>query len=136
MKHFAAYFLLSATAIVAQNSTPPPAVPAVVDDTIQLAFPNNGISDVLGVYELLTGKSVVKESSVFDGRPISLVTAKPVTSAEAIELIESSLQLNGYVLSQAPDGRSVRVTLSTAPQANITRGLIVHESEDTLPNGH
>jgi type II secretion system protein D len=115
---------------VAQNPVP------VGDATIQLQFPNNGIGDVLGIYELLTGKAVVKESGIFDGKPISLVTAMPITQTEAIELIESSLQLNGYVLAQSPDGRSVRVTLSTTPQANLTRGLNIYESAEELPKGH
>ncbi len=121
-----ALWLLTAASLPAQNP----------DATIQLQFPNNGIGDVLGIYELLTGKAVVKESGIFDGKPISLVTAKPITQAEAIELIESSLQLNGYVLAQSPDGLSVRVTLGTATQANITRGLTVNTSPDDLPTGH
>jgi type II secretion system protein D len=125
---FAACILFAARA-VAQN-------PAPGDATIQLQFPNNGVGDLLGIYELLTGKVVVKESGIFDGKPISLVTAAPITQTEAIELIESSLQLNGYVLAEAPDGRSVRVTLGTAPQANLTRGLTVFDSLDQLPTGH
>ncbi len=104
--------------------------------TVQLQFPNNGVADVLGIYELLTGKAIVKESAIFEGNPISLVTAAPVTEKEAIELIESSLQLNGYVLTQSPDGRSVRVAMSTSPQANLTRGLKVYTQEDQLPVGH
>jgi general secretion pathway protein D len=106
------------------------------DATIQLQFPNNGISDVLGIYELLTGKPVVKDSGIFDGKPISLVTAKPVTQLEAIELIESCLQLNGYVLVESPDGHSVRISLATANQANISRGLSVSQTPDDLPKGH
>ena len=126
---------LLASRLLAQN--PAPRTPGPAEEaTIQLQFPNNGISDVLGIYELLTGKSVVKESGIFEGKPISLVTAKPITQTEAIELIESSLQLNGYVLTQSPDGLSVRITLGTAPQANITRGLTVNTSPDDLPAGH
>ena len=134
---FLALRLLTAFILIgdlrAQNPATPAAVPAATEATIQLQFPNNGISDVLSIYELLTGKSVVKESGIFEGKPISLVTAKPITEAEAIELIESSLQLNGYVLTQSPDGLSVRVTLGTAPQANISRGLTVNTSPDNLP---
>ena len=110
--------------------------PSSAAATIQLQFPNNGISDILGIYEMLTGKAVVKESAIFDGKAMSLVTAKPVTHAEAIELIESSLQLNGYVLSESPDGRSVRIALATAAQADLTRGLPVHKNEESLPSGH
>ena len=97
----------------------PPAssVPAADDASIQLQFPNNGINDILGIYELLTGKAVVKESGIFEGKPISLVTAKPVTVTEAVQLIESSLQINGYALTAATDGRSVRVSLATGAQA-------------------
>ncbi|MEO8352844.1 MAG: secretin N-terminal domain-containing protein [Chthoniobacteraceae bacterium] len=113
-----------------------PAPPTPGGGTVQLQFPNNGVADVLGIYELLTGKAIVKESTIFDGNPISLVTAAPVTEKEAIELIESSLQLNGYVLTQSPDGRSVRVAMSTSPQANLTRGLKVYTQEDQLPVGH
>ena len=135
----AAGFLLTSI-ISAQIPSAPRAarVPAAdgADAKIQLQLPNNGISDVLGIYELLTGKSVIKDSNIFDGKPISLVTAAPITEAEAIELIGSSLQLNNYVLSQSPDGRSVRVTLGTAPQANLTRGLNIYEFPEDLPPGH
>lgn len=123
----------------AQSPAPLPSSAAVApadEASIQLQFPNNGINDILGIYELLTGKAVIKESSIFEGKPISLVTAKPVTSAEAIELIESSLQINGYVLTESPDGRSVRITMATGAQADITRGLPVHETPDALPSGH
>jgi len=126
--------------LFAQNPPVAPPAPAIVPtpagEMIQLQFPNNGINDVLGIYELLTSKAVVKESGIFDGKPISLVTATPVTQREAVELIESCLQLNGYVLAHSPDGRSVRVTLSTAPQANLTRGLEVHVRPEDLPEGH
>jgi type II secretion system protein D len=113
-----------------------PVVADRTDELIQLQLPNNGIADVLGIYELLTGRPVIKESGIFDGKPISLVTSKAVTLPEAIELIESTLQVNGYVLVQAPDRRSVRVTLGTAPQANIIRGLKICYSPDELPPGH
>src|SRR6266550_7234781 len=71
------------TAQTPELAVPKLAPPNPADATIQLQFPNNGISDVLGIYELLTGKPVVKESSIFDGKPISLVTAQPITLAEA-----------------------------------------------------
>lgn len=133
---------LSPPRLRAQSPLPPTAKPAdgssssSTDATIQLQFPNNGIGDILGLYELLTGKSVVRDSGIYEGKPISLMTAKPVTSAEAVELIESSLQLNGYVLTESPDGRSMRAALATASQADLTRGLTVHDSPEDLPAGH
>ena len=113
----------------------PAATPAAEDGTIQLQFPNNGINDVLGIYELLTGKAVIKDSEIFEGEPLSLVTSRPVTQQEAIELIESCLQLNGYVLSQSLDGRSVRISISNAPQPSLTRGLEIAQSIEQLPPG-
>ncbi len=127
------FLLCALPSLPAQSPSPAPPPPA---DSIQLQFPNNGINDILGLYELLTGKPVIKESSIFEGKPISLVTAQPVTTAAAIELIESSLQLNGYVLTEAQDGRSLRVALATATQADLTHGLKVHQSLDSLPTGH
>ncbi|RYD29591.1 MAG: hypothetical protein EOP86_21445 [Verrucomicrobiaceae bacterium] len=119
---------------------PPPAtVPGTASDpdaSIQLQFPNNGVGDILGLYELLTGKTVVRDSGIYEGKPLSLMTAKPVTKTEAVELIESTLQLNGYVLADSPDGRSVRAALATTAQADLTRGLTVHEQPGTLPTGH
>lgn len=127
--------ILAASNLFAQIRSP--LAPETAEEaTIQLQFPNNGIADVLGIYELLTGKPVIKESGIFDGKAISLVTARPITQAEAIDLIESSLQLNNYVLTQSPDGRSVRVALGTATQANLTRGLKVLQSPEELPEGH
>ena len=124
--------LLAGTRWAAHAQTPPPSDAA----TIQLQFPNNGISDILGIYELLTGKPVVRESAIFNGKPISLVTARPVTTAEAIELIESTLQINGYVLTEAVDGRSLRIGTSDSSQADLTRGLRVHGELKSLPPGH
>jgi len=126
-----------ATAQEMAPATPPP--PAAADNsegTIQLQFPNNGINDVLGIYELLTGKAVIKDSEIFEGKPLSLVTAQPVTQEEAIELIESCLQLNGYVLNQSRDGRSVRISMGNASQPSLTRGLHVAQSPEELPQGN
>ena len=129
---------LSATTLAAQDtpSLPSPSLSPDAPQGIQLQFPNNGISDILGIYELLTGKPVIRESAIFDGKPVSLVTAKPVSEPEAIELIESCLVLNGYVLAASPDGLSIRVSLASTPQANLSKGLPVHKSPDSLPQGH
>lgn len=130
--------LLAVSFVPAQETTPPSPAPAQADGegTIQLQFPNNSVGDVLGIYELLTGKVVIRESSIFEGKPISLITSSPVTNEEAIALIESSLALNGYVLSQSTDGRSVRVALATtAQQASLIRDLPVSRTPESLPPG-
>ena len=42
--------------------------PAPDEGTIQLQFPNNGISDILGIYELLTGKRPFANIQEIDDR--------------------------------------------------------------------
>ena len=74
-----------------------------------LTFPNNAVTDLLSVYEKLTGMTLVKDTSIFDGAPISLITPKPVEKAEAIRLIEATLLTNGYSITLDPSGKSARI---------------------------
>ncbi len=110
--------------------------PAADDDRmLRLQFPNNPISDILGIYELLTGRAVVTDAEVFDGPSISLVTARQVTRDEAIKLIEATLQANGFVIIPSPDGASVRILDDDAEPAVINEDVEVHRSPATLPEG-
>ncbi|NBQ56758.1 MAG: hypothetical protein EBU36_09035, partial [Verrucomicrobia bacterium] len=64
-------------------------------DTIQ--FPNNPVSDFLLVYEKLKGVTLIKDGSLLaGGANLSLTLNQPVSKAEAIRLLESTLLLNGY----------------------------------------
>jgi hypothetical protein len=64
-------------------------------DTIQ--FPNNPVSDFLMIYEKLKGVTLIKDASLLaGGANLSLTLNQPVTKAEAIRLLESTLLLNGY----------------------------------------
>ncbi|CAN5265648.1 type II secretion system secretin GspD [soil metagenome] len=105
------------------------------DGMLRLQFPNNPISDLLGIYELLTGKAIVTDSEVFDGPSISLVTARQVTREEGIKLIEATLQANGYVIVPSPDGVSVRVLDNDADLSVINEDVELHHSASTLPEG-
>ena len=104
-----------------------------LDDSVSLQFPNNPVSDILGIYELLTGKTLVKDIDIFDLDQISLITASPVSKEEAVSLIESSLLQNGYILIEDRSNNSVRVLPPTAPQARLTQSMPVYKSEDELP---
>ncbi|MEM7385041.1 MAG: secretin N-terminal domain-containing protein [Verrucomicrobiota bacterium] len=106
-----------------------------IGEELVLQFPNNPVSDILGIYELLTGKALVKDSRIFDGRSISLVTAKPVKRKEAIQLIETSLLVNGYVLSESKDGNSIRVMMKDSSQATLSEGISLFKSPEQLPEG-
>ncbi len=105
-------------------------------DKVSLLFPNNSITDILGIYERLTGKALVKDSSIFEGQAISLVTPSPVEKAEAIKLIESSLLTNGYAIVAAPDGKSARILPMRSRDAagvQFSQGVKFYQSAADLP---
>ena len=103
------------------------------EDGIVLQFPNNPISDIIAVYEKLTGKSVIKRSEIFDGSTISLVTPTAVTRQDAIRLIESALQLNDFVLSKDEELGTVRIMPEDTAQANVQVGIPVFDQAEDLP---
>ncbi len=110
--------------------------PAASDQGVVLQFPNNPVSDVIEVYEKLTGRSVIKRSEIFGGNTISLVTPKPVPREEAIRLIESALQLNDFVVSRDMSTDTIRIMPEDTSQANINVGLEVHERPEDLPENN
>ena len=46
---------------------------------VTLQFPLNPVSDLLNIYERLVGKTIIKDTTVFDGPQISLVTPTDVS---------------------------------------------------------
>ncbi|MGY8690221.1 MAG: hypothetical protein ACKVHP_21105, partial [Verrucomicrobiales bacterium] len=104
-----------------------------VENGVVLQFPNNPVSDIIEVYEKLTGRSVIKRSSIFGGNTISLVTPNAVTKQDAIRLIESALQLNDFVLSRDELTNTVRIMPEDTSQANINVGLPVYDEPGELP---
>ncbi len=102
-------------------------------EEVVLQFPNNPVSDIIEVYEKLTGRSVIKRSEIFDGNTISLVTPNPVSREEAIRLIESSLQLNDYVVAKDEQTNTIRIMPEDTNQANIHVGIAVYDDPTDLP---
>jgi type II secretion system protein D len=107
-------------------------------DKVSLQFPNNTISDILGIYERLTNKTLVKDTTIFEGQSISLVTPIPVDKAEAIKLIEAALLTNGYAIVADPDGKSARIlstrTTTATSGAQFSQGVKFYQSANDLPN--
>lgn len=106
-------------------------------DKVTLQFPNNTITDILGIYERLTGKTLIKDTAIFEGQSISLVTPQPVEKAEAIKLIEASLLTNGYAIVADPDGKSSRILTTRTPGnagGQFSQGVKFYQSANDLPN--
>lgn len=66
-------------------------------DTVRLFFPGNQIGEIASFYEMLTGKSLVRDTNL-SGPMITLTVPQPVPKSQAIALIEAALMLNGYTL--------------------------------------
>ena len=110
-----------------------PAEEMVTPDTIQ--FPNNPVSDFLMVYERLKGVTLIKDASLLaGGANLSLTLNQPVSKAEAIRLIESTLLLNGYAFI-AVDKNSVKVINTTGGKNPRSEGVFLFTNESELPEG-
>ncbi len=103
-----------------------------------LQFPNNPVTDLLTAYELLTGMTLVKDTTIFDGAPVSLVTQKPVAKDEAVRLIEATLLINGYAIVVDQGGKSARIMPTrgaSAAQLQFSQGVKFYQSPKDLPTG-
>lgn len=110
-----------------------------IGDRVSLQFPLNPVNDILNIYERLIEKPIVKDSSIFEGPQVSLVTPTEVSKDEAIRLIEAALLVNGYVLVLEPEEESVKVLLGGARQGagspSFSEGVVIYTDADALPDG-
>ena len=95
--------LLFAVPVFAQVSGPTPRIlPRPVGgnnaspDMVTLQFPNSDVIDVLHFYESLTGAKLVIDNNV-QGK-VNIFLAQKLPRAEAIQIIEKNLALNGFSL--------------------------------------
>jgi type II secretion system protein D len=110
----------------------------ITDDTVMMQFVNNPVSDILAIYERLTGFTLIKDTNIFEGATISLVTPKPVPKPEAIKLIEASLLANGYAIISEPGGTSAKILPARNQSANavqFSHGVSFYTSAKDIPDG-
>ena len=112
---------------------------APIGDRVSLQFPLNPVNDILNIYERIIDKPIVKDSSIFNGPQVSLVTPSDVSREEAVRLIEAALLVNGYVLVQEPNEESVKVLLGGARQGggspSFSEGVVIYTDPTLLPEG-
>jgi type II secretion system protein D len=107
-------------------------------DKISLVYQNNAVTDVLSLYEMLTGMTIIKDSGILDGPPVSLVTPNPVEKAEAVRLIEATLLTNGYSIVIDAGGRSARIRSTRARGATelqFAQGVKFYSDPNLIPEG-
>jgi len=118
---------------------PGPRGGGALGDRVSLQFPLNPVNDILNIYERLIDKPLVKDSSIFDGPEVSLVTPTDVSREEAIRLIEAALLVNGYVIVTEPGEESVKVLLGGERQGggspSFSEGVVVYTDPTALPDG-
>lgn len=147
----AGYILLfSVTCLFSQDATQPLQAPSQIQrpagpprpgggEDVSLQFPLNPVNDILNIYEKLIEKPIVKDSSIFDGPQVSLVTPREVPKAEAIRLIEAALLVNGYILVAEPGEESVKVLLGGQRQGggspSFSEGVVIYTDPSALPDG-
>ncbi|WP_395744582.1 secretin N-terminal domain-containing protein [Prosthecobacter sp.] len=108
----------------------------ITGDNVMMQFANNPVADLLAIYEKLTGYTLVKDTNIFEGATISLVTPKQVPKAEAIKLIEASLLANGYAIVTEPGGQSAKILPSRNQSANavqFSHGVQFYTSAKDIP---
>ena len=98
---------------------------------VRLQFPNSDVTDVLHLYEQLTGKKLVMDNFV-QGK-VNIFIAKDVPREEAIKIIEMNLLLNGYSLIPSEDSDIVKV-IGTGKNPRTT-GVPVISNENDIPEG-
>ena len=98
---------------------------------VRLQFPNSDVTDVLHLYEQLTGKKLVMDNFV-QGK-VNIFIGKDVPREEAIKIIEMNLLLNGYSLIPAEDTDIVKV-IGTGKNPRTT-GVPIVSDETEIPDG-
>ncbi|MEM7013303.1 MAG: secretin N-terminal domain-containing protein [Verrucomicrobiota bacterium] len=107
-------------------------------EPVTLQIPLGSVAEVLPLYEQLTGKVVIKDSSIYGGPEVSLVTPNEVSRVEAIRLIEATLIINGYVVIHDEESNTVKIMLARAANqaaTNFNEGEILYTDPNELPLG-
>jgi len=76
---------------------------AISDDGVELQFPNTPVSEILLLYEDLTGLKIIRDANA-DQATVSIETTGTLPKERAIMFIEKSLLLNGYAFTPAGEG--------------------------------
>ncbi|MEN3940808.1 secretin N-terminal domain-containing protein [Prosthecobacter sp. SYSU 5D2] len=96
---------------------------------VELQFPNTPLSQILLVYEELTGLKIIRDASI-EQATVSIETTGELPKDRAIMFIEKSLLLNGYSFVPAGDGM---VKILGSDKKPTSDGAPLFESMADLP---
>ncbi len=121
---------LADSALAQTPGTPVAPGPPATSELVRMQFPNTDITDILRLYERLTGQRLVYDNTVTG--PLNIVIAQPVPKEDAIRIIETNLLLNGFVL--VPAGDDIVKVVGLSKNARST-GVPIYSTPDPIPDG-
>lgn len=101
------------------------------NEPVEINLPGNSINEVLGLYEMLTGKRLVRDANLA-GPNLALVVSGAVPKKDAISLLESALLLNGYSLVPVDDTTTKVIGSKKSP---LGEGVPLYADAALLPSG-
>jgi general secretion pathway protein D len=119
--------------VAAARNTPAPAPaapPPGAPNLVRLQFPNSDVSDVLHLYEQLTGKKLVMDNFV-QGK-VNIFISKDVPREEAVKIIEMNLLMNGFSL--IPAENDIVKVIGTGKNPRTT-GVPIISDDTQIPDG-
>jgi len=113
---------------------PIPPVPVLVPPTptIMLNYQQAPASEIIDLYSELIPEALVMDSGINMGVPLILRVKGEVSREKAVEMIESTLMLNGYTLLQQAPGTIMVLGPTKFPRS---QGTPVYYSLADLPRG-
>lgn len=117
---------------------PPPPAPGIAttadgsEPMTDVQFPNTPIPVILLEYERLTGKRVIRDTSVQD-KNLIIQTSGKMTYAEAAEFIERSFLLNGYALLPTDKADQMKIIAYNTDKKPSSQGLPIYTTPFQLP---
>lgn len=102
---------------------------SATEEMVKVHLPSSPITEVLNVYEMLTGKRLIKDANL-SGPNLSIVVSESIPKSEAISLLEAALILNGYTLVPVDAKTSKILGSEKKPSAE---GAALYAQESQLP---
>lgn len=117
--------------------TPQPPAPGITapgsEPMTDVQFPNTPIPVILLEYERLTGKRVIRDTTVQD-KNLIIQTSGKMTYAEAAEFIEKSFLLNGYALLPTEKPDQMKIIAYNTEKKPSSQGLPIYTTPFQLPD--
>ena len=127
----------AAAAAAAENQTTAanPVIPGNTDGEpmTDVQFPNTPIPVILLEYERLTGKRVIRDTSIQD-KNLIIQTSGKMTYPEAAEFIEKSFLLNGYAILPTEKEDQLKIIAYNTDKKPSSEGLPVYTTPFQLPD--